>query len=502
MPTSTATLKTTAFPMANGVDNVDPRGATYKITFGGTWAPDETWEFNITSTIGDLTLGFGNITQSPMTNGFVLNQKVYLASGDKYNFSAVEDPTGWEIQNIGAGFNPFTTQYGVLDSVNSFAAYQGLLAVFGRRSIQIWQVDADPNNYVLKQTLNEDGTVSYFSPGGLGQLEILYLGDTGFRSVRSRDITLDAYVTDLGSPIDSTVVNVLQGLTDAQKATACAVVEPSSKRYWCYLSGVIYSLSNFPTSKVVAWSTYDVTYVSSVDIALSNDALAVSFTGGISLPTVDGSSLSIQNVTGATAAIVASTIAALINLVTATYGYSASVVGGTITIASINNTPLSPVLTLSSGLTAVVTPTNTAFIPYKFLVYKGQVIGRSADAGYLYGGLTNLAYDGTVPLAEISWLDLKQPGKNKVGQKVNVAMSGGWTIKCGLDPRSGDLNVYVPLPTTVQGSVTQDSTFNEGSFAFDAQGTHFKFRATGDPSWAQGSILSGFTLQYNIGENV
>lgn len=209
------------------------------------------WKITINASNGDFTIGRGNLANATTNECYVFNTQLLLTAGSQFNFSSPGDPTGWEQQNSNAGYLPFTSQYGAQDTVQGFSAYQGRLAVFGRRSVQIWNWSADPNSQGLAQTLANTGTVAPNSIRSLGDLDVLYLGDTGVRSLRAKDASLNAYVNDIGSPIDSLVT---------PSVTAHAVIEPTTGAYWLYSNGTIYVLTYYPTNKIIAWSTYLPTY--------------------------------------------------------------------------------------------------------------------------------------------------------------------------------------------------------------------------------------------------
>jgi len=227
--------------------------------FAGDWVAGETWSITFTNTASSFLVGKGNLTNRTLTSAIVHRDRAYIASSDRFLYSNVGDVTQWEEHDFG-GFVGYNTQFGTNDSVQSFAIYQGKLVVFGKETTQIWQVDADPANFALQQTLQNIGTKAPNSVGTIGELEVLFLANNGVRSLRTREQSLNAYVSDLGSPIDTLIQAALSGLTDAQIAASCHVVEPGSNRYWLFLNESIYVLSYFPISKVVAWSIYAPTY--------------------------------------------------------------------------------------------------------------------------------------------------------------------------------------------------------------------------------------------------
>ena len=252
------------YAFSGGDDSTPGWGQRNRVRFVGTWAVGDSWSINlVTNTEGDITLGEGNLEGAAYNYALVHADRVYIANGSFWSFSAILDPTGWEQQNVGAGFQAFTTSYGTGDSAISLAVTQGRVAVFGRRNIQIWNVDANPASFSRAQVIQNAGTIASESVQSIGELDVLYLDDTGVRSLRTKETTLNAYVDDVGSAIDATLQGVFSELSVGQVETCVSIVEPESKRYWLYvpnktgiLGGTIYVLSKFPSSKIQAWSTY------------------------------------------------------------------------------------------------------------------------------------------------------------------------------------------------------------------------------------------------------
>lgn len=245
------------FAFAGG-SGIAPNGFGQQDTvlFQNLWSTGDTWTILFSTTSGDVQLGAGRVTNAPSTFALTLANRVYLATGAQYLFSDNNDPTGWEVQNPGAGFVNVLTQYGSQDSIVGFASYQGMLAAFLRNTIQIWAVNADPSQFYLRQPLSNIGTNYGLSIQSLGDFDVLFLADSGYRSLRVRDSSLNATTTDMGSPIDLIIVPVLQA---GGFGTPVSIVEPSANRYWGFLKDTIYVLSYFPDAKIRAWSTYSPT---------------------------------------------------------------------------------------------------------------------------------------------------------------------------------------------------------------------------------------------------
>ena len=244
-----------------GTDVVAGAGMIRHLGFGGTWAVGDTVSIILTDTgTGTQTLvGAGDVTGITPTFGFTYDDKEYLLQGSTVNFSALGDAEIWNNpEGLGNGFVTLGNYQSTPEDLVSLAPYQGRLAFFARRTTQIWEINADPTLWQKLQVLENTGTMAKLSVRAIGELDVFFLSDSGVRSIRARDFTNNAVSFDIGSPIDSLIGADLLALTEAQKAAACAVVEPVSNRYWLYLNGKLYVYSRF--DKIAAWSRYEPTY--------------------------------------------------------------------------------------------------------------------------------------------------------------------------------------------------------------------------------------------------
>ena len=246
---------TVDFPMTGGVNAVTGYGDQWLFSFSGTWAFGDKWTLTSSYQGVALVLGEGQVTSHGQpTYCFTFTNRVYLANGQYVNFSDNSNVTAWETQNAGAGFISYLSQLGQQDSVSAFGQLQGRLAIFGSQSVQLWTVDADPTKFALNQQLGNTGTQDPLSVQNLGDFDVLYLDSIGVRSLRTLQVTLNAYVDDIGSAIDNFVQDSLAVYTPG---TACAIVEPTTKNYWLFVNDTIYVLSRHPGSKITAWTTYE-----------------------------------------------------------------------------------------------------------------------------------------------------------------------------------------------------------------------------------------------------
>jgi len=208
----------------------------------------------------DYTYGLGNLAGLNPTYCMSLVQKVHILSGDQVAFSAIGDASRWEDQN-GSGAGVITISdlsYSDIQQLTSCQNYQGLMAFISAFQIQIWSVGADPSSYAQRQVLNNIGSSFGFSSSTLGDLDVLFLADTGVRSLRVRDSSLNATTFDMGSAIDS----LMQAAQLTPVGPVYAIVEPASGRYWLYINGLIYVLTYCTPLNIIAWSTYTPTWFS------------------------------------------------------------------------------------------------------------------------------------------------------------------------------------------------------------------------------------------------
>jgi hypothetical protein len=260
---------------SGGTNAVAGYGDRWQIGFFGTWLANEWWGMEMVNiTQGNATVGRGDeagtytyfngiysyytSAASLLTSAYSFKNRLFIANNDRFNFSALQNALGWEQQDVGAGFIPFNTNNsGPSDVCLSFGSLQGRLAVLGRNNVQLWTTDADPDNFLLNQPLANIGTLAPLSVQSLGDYDVLFLADSGVRSLRSLQTTLNAFVNDIGSPIDEAIVASL--LTTGSQ-NALSIIEPNTRQYWLYLNGTIYVLAMFPNSQVTAWSTFMPTY--------------------------------------------------------------------------------------------------------------------------------------------------------------------------------------------------------------------------------------------------
>ena len=195
--------------------------------------------------------------------------KMYAVTGKNLMFSAIGNPHDWTntSPNIGAGFVNLSTQDSGGEQLVSLEIYYDKLAVFSSEATQIWSVDADPLQNVLDQVLRGAGTISPQGALQYGSGDVLYLSQTGIRSIKARDASNSGAVSDIGSPVDFLIQDIYNSRGTGYFATARAILEPIVGRFWMIFNDEIYVLSYFPGPKITAWSRYTLNF--SVDYAVT-----------------------------------------------------------------------------------------------------------------------------------------------------------------------------------------------------------------------------------------
>lgn len=252
-------IVTTCKKMAGGQSAVAGLSKVYRLTFGGTWALSDTVQFVFTNdqTAFQTVIGAGTVTAKQVNFVMTYRGKVNVVYNSSWAFSDNNAPTVFNDPNAaGNGAIDTSNQFGTPEDLTALATYQGKVALFSPNTVQIWNIDADLANYSVSQILANIGAISPHSVQSLGDLDVLFLSNTGIRSLRVHDSSLNAFVVDLGSAIDQAIADKLVTCSADDIKAAFGIVEPATNRYWLWLKDTIYVFSYYPQSKIIAWGTY------------------------------------------------------------------------------------------------------------------------------------------------------------------------------------------------------------------------------------------------------
>lgn len=187
---------------------------------------------------------------------FAHESKVYVIDGSILSFCSLNDPTAWDNESVGAGLLNLSTEAGQED-LTGLSVYNNLLAIFSENTSQLWSMDADDAANIKTQILRNSGSIAPRSVVPFGGMDVYYLSLSGIRSLRAKDVSVDAAnVADVGTAIDTDVSDYISTLTEEEVANAVAAFEPKNARYILAIGTRAYVFSYFPGSKISAWSTY------------------------------------------------------------------------------------------------------------------------------------------------------------------------------------------------------------------------------------------------------
>jgi hypothetical protein len=201
----------------------------------------------------------GALTTTGSGKGYYIRtyqSKVYGINGKYLYFSAVNDPMNWDT-GTGHGYINLSLQDADSERLTALEVYYDKLAILSSEAVQLWAVDPDPLQNAYVQLLRGIGTSAPRSTLQYGNGDVLFLDQSGARSMKARDASNSASVSDIGSPIDNllSALHVAQG--DAYYSKAIALLEPLVGRFWMVFPDGIYVLSYFPGPHITAWSFYD-----------------------------------------------------------------------------------------------------------------------------------------------------------------------------------------------------------------------------------------------------
>lgn len=180
--------------------------------------------------------------------------KMFSVAGSVLFFSAVGDPSDWT--GTGSGAIDLSLEDSDMTDCVALEVYYDWLAIFSKTACQLWTIDPDPLKTQYKQTLRQAGTVAPRSVLSYASGDVLYVAPDGIRSLRARNSSLAASVSDVGSPLDPAMQALFRTLGEAFMASAISILQPVTGRFWVIMHDRIYVLSAFPGPKITAWSEY------------------------------------------------------------------------------------------------------------------------------------------------------------------------------------------------------------------------------------------------------
>lgn len=250
-PAGNVTL-TTSGTVSGGVATVTPVRQISRVTFGGTYQALD----RFTITVDGIDYVATGRASGHGTYGFLYKKRLYFVAGSLIVYTQINDFDDLTDASAasGAGTLNVSNDSEGAERLISIAQYQEFAAIFGRRSIRIYDLQTDAQLNSLVQPLSNTGTYASRSTLAFGNTDTMYLSDTGVRSLQIRDLANAAFVNDVGSAIDTFVQEHVRNTDTVTASRAVSALEPEADRYFLAIGTRIFVLSYFPSPKIAAWS--------------------------------------------------------------------------------------------------------------------------------------------------------------------------------------------------------------------------------------------------------
>jgi hypothetical protein len=187
-----------------------------------------------------------------------IGTKEYTLSESDLQFSSVGDPLDWDgaTSGVGYGFIDTSSYTSGSEDLTAVVEFNDGAAVFSQRTVQIWHLEADPDNNVLRQRLRNTGTSCPKSITQYGDNDIFYLDENGLKSLRAANSSSAASTYGVGVKADPLIVAKLRSLTEDERSLVVGLIEPGAGNFWLIVKDTIYVYAFFEEEGVSAWTTY------------------------------------------------------------------------------------------------------------------------------------------------------------------------------------------------------------------------------------------------------
>lgn len=190
----------------------------------------------------------------PHTSAVIkMASKIFAVSpdGSTVRYSKTGNPVEWT-EKDDAGFLPTGLNAQGGRATCALGEYQNNLVALSRDGAQVWVVDPDPTVMRLEDKVENVGTSFPLSLATVAG-DLYFLSDYGFRSITTIQLISKLSDVDIGSPIDDIVRPAIRN----RKAVPKAVYFYGTGKYLCAIGNQIFVYSISRTSKIAAWSRYE-----------------------------------------------------------------------------------------------------------------------------------------------------------------------------------------------------------------------------------------------------
>ena len=175
--------------------------------------------------------------------------KIFAIKNDVVRFSKTSDARTWTAEED-AGFLPVNVQQTGASNPTALGEYQSNLVVFFADSAQIWSVDPDPKLHQFV-TATPIGTRYQNSHANMAN-DIYFLSPSGFRSIAVQANSSNLMDMDVGSPIDSLMLQVMRGAISPN-----TVYYRGGGQLMSFIGNKVYVYTFSRAAKISAWAIWD-----------------------------------------------------------------------------------------------------------------------------------------------------------------------------------------------------------------------------------------------------
>ena len=175
--------------------------------------------------------------------------KIFAIKNDVVRFSKTSDARTWTAEED-AGFLPVNVQQTGASNPTALGEYQSNLVVFFPDSAQIWYVDPDPELHAFVST-TPIGTRYQNSHANMAN-DIYFLSPSGFRSIAVQANSSNLMDMDVGSPIDSLMLQVMRGAISPN-----TVYYRGGGQLMSFIGKKVYVYTFSRAAKISAWAIWD-----------------------------------------------------------------------------------------------------------------------------------------------------------------------------------------------------------------------------------------------------
>lgn len=175
--------------------------------------------------------------------------KIFAIKDDVVRFTKTSDARVWTAEED-AGFLPVNVQQTGASNPTALGEYQSNLVVFFPDSAQIWYVDPDPELHAFVST-TPIGTRYQNSHANMSN-DIYFLSPSGFRSIAVQANSTNLMDMDVGSPIDSLMLQVMRGAISPN-----TVYYRGGGQLMSFIGNQVYVYTFSRAAKISAWAIWD-----------------------------------------------------------------------------------------------------------------------------------------------------------------------------------------------------------------------------------------------------